>query len=90
MSVIIGIDIGGSTTKITALKDGVLLRPSAVKATDPLASVYGAFGKYTSENRIPISGIERVAVTGVGSALGVDKGSYPTSRKVVAGISLTF
>ena len=29
-------------------------------------------------------------VTGVGSALGVDKGSYPTSRKVVAGISLTF
>ncbi|MDD5916424.1 MAG: BadF/BadG/BcrA/BcrD ATPase family protein [Clostridiales bacterium] len=72
MSVIIGIDIGGSTTKITALKDGVLLRPSAVKATDPLASVYGAFGKYTSENRIPISGIERVAVTGVGSAFLTD------------------
>ena len=29
-------------------------------------------------------------VTGVRRALGVDKGSYPTSRKVVAGISLTF
>lgn len=29
-------------------------------------------------------------VTGVGSSLGVDKGSYPTSKKVVFGLSLTF
>jgi TonB-linked SusC/RagA family outer membrane protein len=29
-------------------------------------------------------------VTGVGSALGVDKGSYPTSKKVVCGLSITF
>lgn len=29
-------------------------------------------------------------ITGIGNALGVDKGNYPTSRKVVAGISITF
>ena len=29
-------------------------------------------------------------VTGVGSALGVDKGSYPNSKKVALGVSLTF
>lgn len=29
-------------------------------------------------------------VTGVGSGLGVDKGSYPTSKKIVAGLSITF
>ena len=29
-------------------------------------------------------------VTGIGNALGVDKGSYPTSKKVVFGLSLTF
>ena len=29
-------------------------------------------------------------VTGVGSALGVDKGSYPNSKKAVLGVSLTF
>ena len=29
-------------------------------------------------------------VTGIGSGLGVDKGSYPTSKKVVAGVSITF
>ncbi len=68
MSVIIGIDVGGSTTKICAIKNGVLLTPDSVTATDPLASVYGAFGKYTAENKISLSGIDSVAVTGVGSA----------------------
>ncbi len=29
-------------------------------------------------------------VTGIGNALGVDKGSYPNSRKIVAGVSITF
>ncbi len=68
MSVIIGIDVGGSTTKICAIKNGELLTPACVTANDPLASVYGAFGKYTAENGISLSGIDCVAVTGVGSA----------------------
>ncbi|MGM9792401.1 MAG: SusC/RagA family TonB-linked outer membrane protein [Candidatus Cryptobacteroides sp.] len=29
-------------------------------------------------------------VTGIGSSLGVDKGSYPTSKKIVAGINIVF
>ncbi len=29
-------------------------------------------------------------VTSVGSGLGVDKGSYPTSKKMVIGVNLTF
>ena len=29
-------------------------------------------------------------VTGTGNALGVDKGSYPTSKKVVFGVNITF
>ena len=29
-------------------------------------------------------------VTGVGSALGVDKGSYPNAKKVVVGLNVTF
>ena len=29
-------------------------------------------------------------VTGVGNSLGVDKGSYPNSKKVVLGLSVTF
>ena len=46
---VIGIDVGGSTTKIVCVSNGKVLVPMQVKATDPLTSVYGAFGKYLSE-----------------------------------------
>lgn len=69
MSVIIGIDIGGSTTKICAFtEDKKLLRPATVKAADPVTSLYGAFGKFTSEFGLKIGDIKKVMVTGVGSS----------------------
>ncbi len=73
MSVVIGIDIGGSTTKIVGIRvadDGrrSLIKPQNVKATDPLTAVYGAFGKFTDENRLEIKDISRVMMTGVGSS----------------------
>ncbi len=64
---IIGIDIGGSTTKIVGLRNGEILHPLQVRATDPLTSVYGAFGRYISENALVLSDISEVKVTGVGS-----------------------
>jgi len=67
MSIIIGIDVGGSTTKIVGFDGKKLLNPQLVKATDPVASIYGAFGKFTSENSISLSNIERVMITGVGA-----------------------
>ncbi len=67
MNKIIGIDIGGSTTKIVGLHDGKLLGPFLVKATDPVSSVYGAFGRFLTENQMHLSDIERIMVTGVGS-----------------------
>lgn len=72
MSVIIGIDVGGSTTKIVGFdnKSGerTLIEPLFVKADDPITSVYGAFGKFTDENRIALSEIDKVMMSGVGSA----------------------
>lgn len=68
MAIIIGIDIGGSTTKIVGFDNGTLLQPMQVTATDPLASVYGAFGKFTSENAISLGSIQEIRITGVGSA----------------------
>ena len=44
MGYIIGIDIGGSTTKIVGLKDGKLVSHDIVRAGDPFTSAYGAFG----------------------------------------------
>ena len=69
MSSIIGIDVGGSTTKIVGFdENGKLIPPMLVKANDPITSAYGAFGKFTSENDIGIDEIKSVMVTGVGSS----------------------
>ena len=70
MGIIIGIDVGGSTTKICGFTDDgkKLIKPLFVKATDPLASVYGAFGKFTQINDIPLENVSEVRVTGVGSS----------------------
>lgn len=68
MKTVIGIDVGGSTTKIVGFQGEELLSPLFVKANDPIASVYGAFGKFTTVNKIPLDKIDRVMITGVGSS----------------------
>ena len=72
MSIIIGIDVGGSTTKIVGFSvDGnekKLIEPQFIRANDPITATYGAFGKFTDENNIPISEIKKVVMTGVGSS----------------------
>ncbi|MBQ8358227.1 MAG: pantothenate kinase [Clostridia bacterium] len=69
---VLGIDVGGSTTKIVGFREKsgnrVLIEPQCVRATDPLTSIYGAFGKFTMQNGLALSDIERVMVTGAGSA----------------------
>ncbi|HBN84778.1 MAG TPA: type II pantothenate kinase [Clostridiales bacterium] len=68
MSVTIGIDIGGSTTKIVGFVDETMMTPFFVKADDPIASLYGAFGKFLSQENISIGDVDRVIMTGVGSS----------------------
>lgn len=72
MGIVIGIDVGGSTTKIVGFEENngqrKLIRPQFVKANDPVTATYGAFGKFTDENAIPISKIKKVVMTGVGSS----------------------
>ena len=79
MRIVIGIDIGGSTTKIVGFRSDntkqTLIEPMFVRATDAITSVYGAFGKFTMENDIPLSKIDRVLMTGVGSSF-IDKPIY--------------
>lgn len=68
MKIIIGIDVGISTTKIVGISDGKVLSPIRIKATDPVTSLYGAFGKYLNDNGLSLSDIQHVMLTGVGSA----------------------
>lgn len=81
MKIIIGIDIGGSTTKIIGYRAGAIFSPLIVKANDPKASLFGAFGKFLSENGLKISDVARVMVTGVGaSSLTEDLFGVATTR----------
>ena len=69
MSIIIGIDVGISTTKIVGKDKKVnIISPITIKATDPVTSLYGAFGKYLHDNKIKLEDVKRVMLTGVGSA----------------------
>ncbi|MEE1358025.1 MAG: type II pantothenate kinase [Clostridia bacterium] len=69
---IIGIDVGGSTTKIVGFQkengQRKLITPLFVKAGDPITSLYGAFGRFLTENDLALEDIECVKVTGVGSS----------------------
>lgn len=81
MGIVIGIDVGISTTKIVGVRNMNVISPMRITATDPVTSLYGAFGKYLYENHINLSDVEQVVLTGVGSAY-IDKPVYdlPTSK----------
>lgn len=68
MKTTIGIDVGISTTKIVGVRDGEVSSPLRIRATDPVTSLYGAFGKYLYDNQIDLNDIEQVMLTGVGAA----------------------
>ena len=51
---ILGIDVGGSTTKIVGVEDGQIRSAQSIVAADPVTSLFGALGKYIYEVR-PIS-----------------------------------
>ncbi len=70
MNVIIGIDVGGSTTKIVGYyENGTLINRLQVEAADPLTSAYGALGKFVNENRLSLEQVKQIVLTGVGASL---------------------
>lgn len=79
--IVIGIDVGISTTKIVGVRDGMVVSPIRIKATDPITSLYGAFGKYLHDNNVTLDDVEHVMLTGVGSAY-IDNPIYglPTDK----------
>ena len=82
MSVVIGIDVGGSTTKIVGYTHtGKLISMLKVGAADPLTSAYGALGNFINANSLALTDVKQIILTGVGAAL-FKKDIYgiPTSR----------
>ena len=82
MDIILGIDVGGSTTKVVGLDvHGNPLSMLRVRAEDQVTSLFGALGNYLSSNDLSLQDVRRVVLTGVGSSY-VDGDIYglPTCR----------
>ena len=81
-NVILGIDIGCSTTKIAAYSDvGALIATLRVVASDRLTSLYGAIGNLLSSHDIPLSSVKQMVLTGVGATyIEGDIYGIPTTR----------
>lgn len=66
--VIIGLDVGGSNTKIIGFHKAKLLLETQVQASDPMASAYGAIGKFLSINSLSLEDVTSINTTGVGAS----------------------
>jgi len=64
---IIGIDIGSTTTKAVSLEDGRVVKKISTRAEDAITSASGAFGKIILENGIRMADIKRIMITGAGA-----------------------
>ncbi len=65
---IVGIDIGGTTTKIVGFDNGEIVDLLTIKASDPITSASGALGKLMYTNGLKLTNIEKIAITGVGAS----------------------
>jgi type II pantothenate kinase len=65
---IVGLDIGGSTTKIVGYNGQTLIDPLSVEANDPVASASGALGKFLICNNLSIREIKLIRMTGAGAS----------------------
>ena len=82
MDILLGIDVGGSTTKVVGLDvHGNPLSMLRVRAEDQVTSLFGALGNYLSSNHLTLEDVRRVVLTGVGASY-VDGNIYglPTYR----------
>lgn len=64
---VIGIDIGCTTTKAVAAENNKIIGTVKTKAFDAITSASGALGKILMENNIDISQIKKLIITGAGS-----------------------
>jgi type II pantothenate kinase len=78
---ILGLDIGGTTTKIAGYRKTGVCGVVSVQADDPVASASGALGKFIDEYSMRLTDIETIAITGVGADyLGKELFGIPLKR----------
>jgi type II pantothenate kinase len=78
---IIGIDIGSTSTKAVSIQESRVIHKIKTKALDAVTSATGAFGKMIVENGIKIGDIRQIMITGAGAGkLRDDLFGIPTGK----------
>ena len=81
MDIVLGIDVGGSTTKIVGLKKASDSIPEKrlgmlqVRAADQITSMYGAIGSFSRSQGVSLKDVSSVYLTGVGASF-IDEDVY--------------
>ncbi len=65
---IVGIDIGGTTTDAVAITGKNVVRVISITASDPVAAASGALGKLVTSLRCSLTDIETIVATGGGAS----------------------
>jgi len=73
--VILGIDVGGSTTKIVGVKNDKCFGMLQVRAADQVTSMYGAIGNLLSKYDYAPNDVSKIYLTGVGASF-IDEQIY--------------
>jgi type II pantothenate kinase len=78
---VIGIDIGSTTTKGVAIFPDNSFKTTITRAFDPVTAATGALGRLMMENSLELSTVRQVVLTGVGSS-GIEGNVFgiPTSK----------
>ena len=82
MDIILGIDVGGSTTKIVGLQNGELIGTLQVRAADQITSLYGAIGNFLRAQSLKLDDVSAIALTGVGATF-IDEPIYDLKTRKV-------
>ena len=82
MGMILGIDVGGSTTKVIGLRDGEVIGTIQVRAADQITSLYGAIGNFLLKYNAKLGDVSSIALTGVGASY-IDEPIYDIETRKV-------
>ena len=75
MGIVLGIDVGGSTTKVVGYRDTEMIGTRQVRAADQITSLFGAIGNFLREYNVQLSEVSKIALTGVGASF-IDEPIY--------------
>jgi type II pantothenate kinase len=82
MSIILGIDVGGSTTKIVGIRGLETIGVLQVRAKDQITSLYGAIGNFLRSFGHDLIDVAAIALTGVGASY-IDEQIYGIETRKV-------